>query len=90
MANDTCVVDKASADAAAAGNYLDASISATMVATYQVMVGPWPKNVTCMQNQLNVITNTTTWQSFGFPWVGLCGNYLGPGGLPSKVSSVSE
>lgn len=90
VANDTCVVDEESANAANNGSNIDAAITATMLATYQALVGPWPKDVSCMQNQLMAINSTASWQSFGFPEIGLCHNLLDPGGLPSRRFRVSE
>jgi hypothetical protein len=69
-------------------NYVNSAITATMLATYQLLVGPWPKDVSCMKNQLELVTNTTSWRSFGFPQIGLCHNLLDPGSLPSKASSI--
>jgi hypothetical protein len=93
VGNDSCVADSDVAARVAVGDYLDSAIAATILAAYQALVGPWPKDTSCMQNQLLLITNTTSWQSFELPDVnlggGLCHNLLDPEILPSKKAWVS-
>ena len=77
----------------AVGDYLDSAIAATIVAAYEAIVGPWPKDTSCMQNQLLLITNTTGWLSFDLPEVsrggGLCHNLLDAGSLPTRKPGMS-
>jgi len=88
VGNDTCVADSDVAAKVAVGDYFDSAIAATILAAYQAIVGPWPKDTSCMQNQLLLITNTTSWKSFELPDVslggGLCHNLLDPSSLPSR------
>ncbi|KAE9378416.1 hypothetical protein N431DRAFT_330177 [Stipitochalara longipes BDJ] len=89
VGNDTCVADSDTLAKVAVGDYFDSAITATVLAAYQAIVGPWPKDTSCMKNQLLLITNTTSWQSFELPDIslggGLCHNLLDPGSLPSKA-----
>jgi hypothetical protein len=88
VGKDTCVTDSDSAAKVAVNDYYESAVAATILATYQAIVGPWPNDTGCMTNQLALITNTTIWLSFELPQVelggGLCHNLLDPGSLPSN------
>lgn len=94
VGNDTCVTDSDTAAKVAVGDYYDSAVAATILATYQAIVGPWPRDTSCMKNQLLLITNSTSWISFDLPQVelggGLCHNLLDPGSLPSNNTSANR